>query len=439
MRRIITLLIILTSLLGSCNLPRGGTLAPPRPDLPTPNMASAPEGETVPTKTPTPEPSPSDTPYPSAVIPSGPKLAPLTSADPVIITTIQMLNELSGWGIGHHPLEEGSDHILFTNDGGQTWGDRTPPEPTPTDALETKTAWGYFADEQMAWVIYAPAGSPPPIGDQYVWFTRDGGVSWDVSSALPLLGLEAYFVPEGFAFINEEQGWLLVHVDAGMSHDYSYLFVTTNGGANWQRVTDPHSDGLQSLHNSGMAFLDAEFGWVTKDNLGVMAGAFFESTSDGGITWEDVFLPAPPEHDWFTEYSRCVTSGLAFTAEQSASMIVKCRIYGEDASTYDVWSFSYIFTTQDLGETWQHTLLPSPVESLIFLDEQEGWAFGREYYKTTDGGLSWVVVKAVNWDGQFSFVDPLNGWAVARNLDEIALVKTVDGGQTWHIIEPLIE
>ncbi|MBC8496825.1 MAG: hypothetical protein H8D37_04115, partial [Chloroflexi bacterium] len=137
-----------------------------------------------------------------------------------------MLNELSGWGIGHHPLEEGSDHILFTNDGGQTWGDRTPPEPTPTDALETKTAWGYFADEQMAWVIYAPAGSPPPIGDQYVWFTRDGGVSWDVSSALPLLGLEAYFVPEGFAFINEEQGWLLVHVDAGMSHDYSYLFVT---------------------------------------------------------------------------------------------------------------------------------------------------------------------------------------------------------------------
>jgi len=78
------------------------------------------------------------------------------------------------------------------------------------------------------------------------------------------------------------------------------------------------------------------------------------------------------------------------------------------------------------------------VESLIFLDEQEGWAFGRDYYKTTDGGLSWVVVKTVNWDGQFSFVDSLNGWAVARNLDEIALVKTVDGGQTWQIIEPTI-
>ena len=98
-----------------------------------------------------------------------------------------------------------------------------------------------------------------------------------------------------------------------------------------------------------------------------------------------------------------------------------------------------MYTTQDLGETWQHTLLPSPVESLLFLNENEGWAFGREYYKTTDGGLNWVKVKSVNWDGQFSFVDPMTGWAVARNLDEIALVKTTNGGQTWQIIEPVMK
>ncbi|MBC8503807.1 MAG: hypothetical protein H8D34_03055 [Chloroflexi bacterium] len=441
MRRIIALLIILSALLGGCNLPRAGTLAPPKLDPSISGSGSAFQGEESPSKTRTPIPTSTEAPPPTptlspAQIPDGPALQALESGEAVIITMINMLDEQSGWGIGHQTLR-GSDHILFTEDGGQTWQDRSPPEPSPEDPGETKTAWAYFADERFAWVIYTPKGGPPPIGDQYVWNTHDGGKSWEPSTALPTLGLEAYFVPEGFAFISEEQGWLLVHIDAGMSHDYSYLFSTNDGGATWLRVSDPYGDGIQSLHNSGIVFLDADFGWVSKDNLGVMAGAFFEQTLDGGSTWEDVFLPAPPEHDWFTEFSRCNASSPLFTGEGAASLIVKCRLYGDDASTFDVWSFSYIYTTQDLGETWQHTLLSSPVESLLFLDEKEGWAFGREYYKTIDGGLTWAKVKTVNWDGQFSFVDPLNGWAVARNLEEIALVKTTNGGQTWQIVEPV--
>ncbi len=445
MRRIVPLLIITAILLGSCTPPKGNTPARPEPDRPTSTAATTPTGETTPTETRPPLPSateeatPGHTPSTTTEHPPGPKLAALDSGKPVTITVIHMLDERSGWGIGHQPPGEGSDHILFTKDGGQTWEDRSPPEPAPIDPAETKTAWAYFIDESLAWVIYTPEGRPPPIGDQYVWYTQDGGRKWNLSSALPLLGLEAFFVPEGFTFINEEQGWLLVHVDAGMSHDYSYLFATKDGGSTWQRITDPYSFGLQSLHNSGLTFLDAQFGWVTKDNLGVMAGAFFEQTVDGGITWEDVFLPAPPEYDWFTEYSRCSVSAPAFTSEQSASLIVKCRLYGEDISPDEEWSLIYVYTTRDLGKTWKHTLLPSPVESLVFLNEQEGWAFGREHYKTTDGGLSWVQIKTVHWDGQFSFVDTLNGWAVARNADEIALVKTVDGGQTWQVIEPLME
>jgi len=443
MRRTIALLIVLSALLGSCNLPRAGTLAPHRQDAHIPDSAAAPQGENSQSNTRTPnptntqEPPPTPTPHP-AEIPSGPTLTALVSGEAVIITTIRMLDAQNGWGIGHQTLR-GSDHILYTEDGGQTWFDRTPPEPAPEDPGGTKTAWAYFTDERFAWVIYTPEGGPPPMGDSYIWYTHDGGETWEPSMALPTLRLEAYFVPEGFAFIDELQGWLLVHIDAGMSHDYSYLFATKDGGVTWQRVSDPYGVGIQSLHNSGIAFLDSNFGWVSKDNLGVMAGAFFERTSDGGSTWEDVFLPAPPEHDWFTEYSRCNVSSPEFTSEKAASLIVKCRLYGEDASTYDVWSFSYVYTTQDLGETWQHTLLPSPVESLLFLNENEGWAFGREYYKTTDGGLNWVKVKSVNWDGQFSFVDPMTGWAVARNLDEIALVKTTNGGQTWQIIEPVMK
>ncbi len=436
MRRIIPYILISIALFGSCTLPRGNSLASPQVDRPMLNSGSIPIAKSSPSETPTDqEPPPSPTPVP-AQIPTGPKLAALKPGEEIIITLIHMLDETKGWGIGHQGYLGGNDHILYTEDGGQTWSDRTPPEPASQDPTNTKTAWAYFADERFAWAIYTLEGGPPPIGDQYVWFTQDGGMTWNPSSALPVMGLEAFFVPEAFTFVDDKRGWLLVHVDAGMSHDYSYLFATEDGGATWERITDPYGVGLQSLHNSGLEFLNVELGWVTKDNLGVMAGAFYEATSDGGHTWEDVFLPAPPEHDWFTEFSRCLTSSLVFTDKESAAMIVKCRLYGEEASSYDVWSFSYIYTTQDLGVTWQHTLLPSPVDSLFFLDKDQGLAFGREYYKTSDGGLNWAPVKTVNWDGQFSFVDSHNGWAVARNLDEIALVKTVNGGQTWQIVEP---
>ena len=44
----------------------------------------------------------------------------------------------------------------------------------------------------------------------------------------------------------------------------------------------------------------------------------------------------------------------------------------------------------------------------------------------------------MDWEGQFSFVDAMAGWAVARSVDESALVRTLDGGRTWELLEPII-
>jgi photosystem II stability/assembly factor-like uncharacterized protein len=75
---------------------------------------------------------------------------------------------------------------------------------------------------------------------------------------------------------------------------------------------------------------------------------------------------------------------------------------------------------------------------LVFFDAEEALLLGRDSYRSTDGGRTWSHVKTVNWDGQFSFVDPQRGWAVARANDEVALVKTVNGGGTWTEIKPTI-
>ena len=436
MRKILTPLIIYSFLLAGCNFATASTLASQNHIQPLSNRQSnftsnlkRTQKIKIASKT-----EPRSTLIPNNELPDGPFLPALASSKPVIISYIQMVDQSKGWGIGHQNIS--SDHILFTKDGGLTWSDSTPPEP---DADTRKKAWAYFASDRLGWVIYQLQVGSLPTDDPYVWFTRDGGDTWNISRPLSTDGLESFFVPEGFAFVSASHGWLLVHVDAGMSHDYSYLYSTENGGISWERIVDPYGVGLQSLHNTGIAFADTLYGWVSKDNLGVMAGAFFESTTDGGLTWEDIFLPAPPELDWFEELSLCQTSAPTFTSIQTASLIVKCRLYGDEATSFSNWNLTYIYTSLDRGTTWHRAQLPAPVDSLLFLDTQTGWAFGREYYQTTDGGLSWVPVKRVSWDGQFSFVDELHGWAVATNEDATALVYTTDGGQTWQIIEPEME
>jgi len=447
MKRLICICCWAAILLSSCTLPGMDSARPPEGATPTRVEINAVEVNqptattaVMETATRTTEPQPSAT---AAVLPETPTPVqfifptpqPLTSGEPVTITQIQMFDTTTGWGTGYQ-VDSGA-HILFTEDGGRTWADRTPPELLAGSPGENESVWTRFLDPQTAWAIYAPQGTPPPAQSPMVWRTTDSGLSWQPSPLLQVDGMEDFFKPEGFASFGGDHGWLLVHVGGGMSHDYSYLYATHDGGVTWERVADPYGIGIQSLLNTGLAFADSRFGWVTKDNLGIMAGAFFEQTTDGGTSWEDIFLPAPPEHDWLNEVSLCETSAPAFTGDQTGALVVKCKLYG-DNQTDTGWSLTYIYTTSDRGKTWEHVRLPSPVESLVFLDMESGWAFGRDYFRTSDAGTTWEPVKSVNWDGSFTVIDALHGWAVARNEGEIALVVTEDGGQSWQIIEPAL-
>jgi len=448
MKRLIFTFLLIAILLGGCNYPGGESTPLSVLATPSDDVAGEVSEERLPTltnglivsSTPTTQPQSSptlieqpDTPPPAQQIYPTPK--PLVPGEPVTITKIRMFDATTGWGTGYQT--DSGAHILVTEDGGHTWEDRTPPELIADIPEENDSAWTHFLDPWTAWVIYAPQGFPPPVQAPMIWRTIDGGLTWEPSPPLQVDGMEDFFTPEGFAAIEDQFGWLLVHVGAGMSHDYSYLYASMDGGVHWERIVDPYGIGLQSLQNTGIAFADPMFGWVSKDNLGVMPGAFFEQTTDGGTSWENVFLPVPPELDWFNESSLCRTSAPTFPEDQTGLLVVKCRVYGDIQANVD-WSLTYIYTTRDRGGSWEHIRLSSPVESLIFLNPDDGWALGHDLNQTSDGGMTWDLTKSVNWDGDFSFADPLNGWAVARNQDEIALVVTADGGTSWQIIEPVV-
>ncbi|OQX63412.1 MAG: hypothetical protein B5M51_05110 [Anaerolinea sp. 4484_236] len=437
MRRVILFVSVLTLFLSGCNYPSDSdalSAESPLPPTGEPSPPSAPAATNTLVHTPTTAPTleATEPPPPPTDTVSDLRMLPLTPGDEFILTQISMINQSTGWGIGHQIGSD--DHILRTKDGGQTWFDLTPPETPPQQGEPKKIAWGYFADAENAWVIYAyEKWSVIPPAPR-VWKTADGGASWQASQELSLTGQEDSFLPEGFTFSNNEHGWLLIHIGGGMHHDYSLLFGTGDGGQTWQRLVDPYKPGLQSLGNTGLVFVDEKTGWVSKDNMGVMFGAFWEETIDGGRNWESHFLPAPPELDWKNDPSACRTESPHFTSAQTAAIIVNCHTFGDSESQ----DLTYIYVTGDRGQSWQHTKLPSPVNKLDFINYQTGWATGRDIYMTTDGGLSWVKIKTVNWDGQFSFVDAQTGWAVAVKNDTAALVKTDDSGRTWELILPLI-
>jgi hypothetical protein len=56
-----------------------------------------------------------------------------------------------------------------------------------------------------------------------------------------------------------------------------------------------------------------------------------------------------------------------------------------------------------------------------------------------DGGRIWTKIKTVAWDGTFSFIDRWRGWAVAVAGQDVALVRTLDSGRSWQIVETELE
>lgn len=439
MRRYIVLITAMFILLAGCNLP-GGTMPTDRPDTPTspapsPTVPATETATDVPsatpllTKTPTSAPPTVETQGPPAT-PETVNLPPLTGGAEVTISRINMITTTRGWAIGRQG--QGHDHILYTEDGGQTWQDRTPPTTGQLPADQRLQAAGFFLDENTAWIDFYLEMPAPPLGPQFVWRTNDGGETWQVSQPLPLTGMEFYHIPTALSFIDGEQGWLLAHVDSGMSHTYSNLYATQDGGATWDRILDPTGTGLQISSTTGMAFASPQVGWATKDAPVVAKGPFIEKTTDGGYTWETLFLPSPEKIDFEDPDIYCKTYSPTFTSAQTRLLLLSCRHTNTDQR------YQYVYATTDGGENWQHTQLPSPVSALAFLDFETGYALGQEIYKTNNGGADWQKVKTVFWEGQFSFVDEQNAWAVARDEEEIALVRSDNGAASWDMLEPII-
>jgi photosystem II stability/assembly factor-like uncharacterized protein len=345
-----------------------------------------------------------------------------------------MIDVLNGWAVGG--AENQSNRILSTADGGLSWRDVTPPEPSPPGAPEG-TAITFFLDADRAWVTFAYQVLP---ATPTVWRTQDGGFTWQASQPVDITGLGEFYSPSDLQFSDDQHGWMLIQLGIIISPDFVALFNTQDGGLTWQRAVDPAQHNLQqSCGASGVTFRDPQTGWVAGDCLGLGPGASFQRTRDGGQTWEAQPLPPPAEVPNLFEGGEfsCGVDAPRFASPQNAVLAVACIGLADDSSE------NFLYATADGGETW-NVAGPLPVyDSFSFINPSVGWVLGasapqgeapRDLFHTTDGGLSWSKVTTVAWRGQLNFVDEQTGWAVAQAGGALVLIKTADGGQTWQTI-----
>jgi photosystem II stability/assembly factor-like uncharacterized protein len=394
---------------------------------------------------------------PTGTIPSGGHIVPTPTATPVTLTItptptnnplavprlevgsaidilrLEMLDAQNGWGVGGPRASGNSSHVFRTQDGGSSWMEVTPPEVAASESdVSSMAAVGFFPDPQTGWVTYhANLPTSVPL-NPVVWKTTDGGRTWKSSSPLSTAGLMETFSVSDITFSDANYGWVLVHVGAGMNHDYIALYRSTDGGQSWSRVIDPDIDGgIQSCSKTGLAFSNGSAGWLTGNCNGVRAGAFLFQTADGGTHWDPVTLPAPADHpDLFTaDQYACAVHAPVLQGNQ-AFLGVECA----DMSSSTGLKIGYLYRVASGGSIDSRAY---PGGDIFTLDGSRIWALGLEIYRSDSAGESWAKISTVTWEGQFDFVSATLGWAAVKKGSEYGLVQTTDGGGIWVQLSPV--
>ena len=347
------------------------------------------------------------TPLPATPAPSLPTLPVATALS---IQSLYMLDLNNGWAL----TDTG---VVRTADGGSTWYNSTPA------GLNGAPASPFFLNASTGWV--AASAGDPTTGT--LFYTSDGGATWS-STSVPFGGGSLHF-------IDAKNGWEMVGLNAGMSHEAVAIFRTSDGGTTWSRIliNDPSvagaTDSLPLVGDkNGITVLDSQHAWVT----GAQPSndfIYIYISQDGGITWTHQNLTIP------SAYSGAQTGAnlpVFFGSKAVLPVLLFANSNGTD-----------FYVSHDGGQSWSAT---TPVGQGGFLAVGSAsdffvWDGSAPLNVSHDAGASWsTVTPNVNIkDNMVSmqFVNATNGWALTSDASNHRIAyKTVDGGATWTVLIP---
>jgi photosystem II stability/assembly factor-like uncharacterized protein len=347
-----------------------------------------------------------------------------------------MLDAQNGWGIGGPHSSGNSGHVFRTADGGGSWVEATPPMvASSASEVGSLAAAGFFLNTDSAWVTYQFSNTTKVPANPVVWRTADGGRTWQASSPLNTSDLNETYLVSNVFFATPSAGWILIHVGAGMNHDYVALYRSTDGGASWLRVIDPYTDqGIQGCTKTGLVFSDGSNGWLTGNCNGVAPGALLFQTVDGGATWNFIHLPVPTGYaDLFAGMQYTCGIRAPFALANQLYLGVECM----DMSANPGTKIPFLYRAPVSGGGWISSAYPGG--DIFTLNGNRIWALGKDIYRSDDAGNNWNKILTVTWDDeQFDFVSSTLGFAIAQKEGGYSLVQTNDGGALWALLNPIV-
>jgi photosystem II stability/assembly factor-like uncharacterized protein len=295
----------------------------------------------------------------------------------------------------------------------------------PTAALPAEARHDdvFFVSPELGWAVNS---------DGKILRTDDGGASWQVHQT------GEYLRCVGFA--SETHGWV------GTLDPSTRLLATTDGGQTWHQVTNLPQDAPSRV--CGLTVVDESVVYASGTNYPFPAWPDrpprMMKTVDGGATWTawdmsahasnliDTYFPTA-ERGW-------VVGGIADPSVPPGG--------GHRSANLR----AVVLLTEDGGQTWTNKAAHLAAElplgewgwKIHFVDDQIGFvsleSFNRgAILKTVDGGDSWERLDIDDAQGNknlegVGFLDESTGWVGGwgdANTNGGFSSATLDGGQTW--------
>ncbi len=253
--------------------------------------------------------------------------------------------------VGYVAAEQGL--VWKTSDGGATWT-------SVMNAGQDYVWQGIHAVTANDVVVSGFYDAPYQSVHGLIRWSHDGGSTWSDDIVISPTGWS------GRVRFTDANHGLVLDFNGGFAH------FTTNGGAtadDWTQITPPGT----------VSWWSNEFSMLPDLHV-VISGASYCSSTDGGATWATCGPPVDPDTDtavFFSDDDHGWVAGSNFL------------------SPVEGW----VHRTTDGGKTWSARLTfgTFPINELLFINNNVGWAAGGDtesrtggIFGTVDGGQTWT-------------------------------------------------